>query len=202
MHSDNGGPMKGETMLATMQRLGVAHRRSRAAVSNDNPYSESLFKTLKYRPQFPLKPFADLMQASRWVTELVRWYNEEHRHSAISFATRRSAMHKPTIRCCRHVSRFTKTHAKTTLSAGQRKPVTGPSSTPFTSTQTALKPRSQKSKEKRLDLTTSCDNWLDSFRHRPARQSCACGRRTASRNPGWGRPPARTPWRRKASCIR
>ena len=79
--------MKGETMLATMHRLGVAHSRSRAAVSNDNPYSESLFKTLKYRPQYPLMPFADLMQARRWVTELVHWYKEEHRHSAIRFVT-------------------------------------------------------------------------------------------------------------------
>jgi transposase InsO family protein len=87
VHSDNGGPMKGETMMATMQRLGVAHSRSRAAVSNDNPYSESLFKTLKYRPKFPLTPLADLLQARRWVTELVHWYNEEHRHSAISFVT-------------------------------------------------------------------------------------------------------------------
>ncbi len=87
VHSDNGGPMKGETMLATMQRLGVAHSRSRPAVSNDNPYAESLFKTLKYRAQLPLKPFADLLQARRWVTELVHWYNEQHRHSAISFVT-------------------------------------------------------------------------------------------------------------------
>jgi transposase InsO family protein len=87
VHSDNGGPMKGETMLATMQRLGVAHSRSRPAVSNDNPYAESLFKTLKYRPQLPLKPFDDLLQARRWVTELVHWYNEQHRHSAIGFVT-------------------------------------------------------------------------------------------------------------------
>ena len=87
VHSDNGGPMKGQTMLATMQRLGVAHSRSRPAVSNDNPYAESLFKTLKYRPQFPLKPFADLLQARRWVTELVHWYNDMHRHSAIAFVT-------------------------------------------------------------------------------------------------------------------
>jgi transposase InsO family protein len=87
LHSDNGAPMKGETMLATMQRLGVAHSRSRPAVSNDNPYSESLFKTLKYRPQFPLEPLADLLQARRWVTELVHWYNDEHRHSAIRFVT-------------------------------------------------------------------------------------------------------------------
>ena len=49
VHSDNGAPMKGETMLATMQRLGVAHTRSRPSVSNDNPYVESAFRTLKYR---------------------------------------------------------------------------------------------------------------------------------------------------------
>jgi len=87
VHSDNGSPMKGETMLATMQRLGVAPSRSRPSVSNDNPYSESLFRTLKYRPELPVKPFADLLQARRWVTELVHWYNNEHRHSAISFVT-------------------------------------------------------------------------------------------------------------------
>ena len=87
VHSDNGAPMKGETMLATMQRLGVAHTRSRPAVSNDNPYSESLFKTLKYRPDLPVKPFADLLQARRWVSKLVDWYNSEHRHSGISFVT-------------------------------------------------------------------------------------------------------------------
>ncbi len=87
VHSDNGSPMKGETMLATMQRLGVAHSRSRPAVSNDNPYSESLFKTLKYRPQLPLQPFACLLSARRWVTELVHWYNGAHRHSSIGFVT-------------------------------------------------------------------------------------------------------------------
>lgn len=87
VHSDNGSPMKGQTMLATMQRLGVAPSRSRPSVSNDNPYSESLFRTLKYRPDLPVKPFEDLLQARRWATRLVRWYNEEHRHSAIGFVT-------------------------------------------------------------------------------------------------------------------
>ena len=87
VHSDNGSPMKGETMLATMQRLGVAHSRSRPSVSNDNPYSESLFRTLKYRPQLPLEPFKDILHARRWVTDLVHWYNNEHRHSAIRFVT-------------------------------------------------------------------------------------------------------------------
>lgn len=87
VHSDNGAPMKGETMLATMQRLGVAHTRSRPSVSNDNPYVESAFRTLKYRPELPVKPFENLLAARRWVTELTHWYNNEHRHSAIGFVT-------------------------------------------------------------------------------------------------------------------
>ena len=87
VHSDNGAPMKGETMLATMRRLGVAQTRSRPAVSNDNPYSEALFRTLKYRPELPVESFVTLLQARRWVTELVHWYNEDHRHSAIGFVT-------------------------------------------------------------------------------------------------------------------
>jgi putative transposase len=87
LHADNGGPMKGATMLATLQGLGVMPSFSRPAVSNDNPYSESLFKTLKYRPDYPAKTFADLAEARRWVDHLVRWYNHEHRHSAIRFVT-------------------------------------------------------------------------------------------------------------------
>jgi transposase InsO family protein len=87
LHSDNGSPMKGATMLATLQQLGVMPSLSRPAVSNDNPYSESLFKTLKYRPNYPLKPFATVTDARDWVTNLVEWYNHEHRHSAIRFVT-------------------------------------------------------------------------------------------------------------------
>lgn len=87
LHSDNGSPMKGSSMLATLQQLGVMPSFSRPSVSNDNPYSESLFKTLKYRPKYPLKPFADVTEARQWVTSLVEWYNNEHRHSAIRFVT-------------------------------------------------------------------------------------------------------------------
>lgn len=87
LHADNGSPMKGATMLATLQTLGVMPSLSRPAVSNDNPYSESLFKTLKYRPAYPLNPFADLAAARSWATTLVQWYNHEHRHSAIRFVT-------------------------------------------------------------------------------------------------------------------
>jgi putative transposase len=87
LHSDNGSPMKGATMLATLQALGVMPSFSRPAVSNDNPYSESLFKTLKYRPAYPCRPFENLMTARQWVGTFVHWYNEEHRHSAINFVT-------------------------------------------------------------------------------------------------------------------
>ena len=87
LHSDNGSPMKGATMLATLQRLGVVPSFSRPAVSNDNPYSESLFKTLKYRPGYPQKTFGQLIDARKWVTRFADWYNHEHRHSAIRFVT-------------------------------------------------------------------------------------------------------------------
>ncbi|VAW86762.1 Mobile element protein [hydrothermal vent metagenome] len=87
LHSDNGSPMKGATMLATLQKLGVVPSFSRPSVSDDNPYSESLFRTLKYTPAYPSKPFGSIDAARQWVHEFVRWYNEAHRHSAIRFVT-------------------------------------------------------------------------------------------------------------------
>ena len=87
LHSDNGGPMKGATMLATLQRLGVAPSFSRPSVSNDNPYSESLFKTLKYCPQFPERGFAAIEEARAWVEKFVHWYNHLHLHSGIRFVS-------------------------------------------------------------------------------------------------------------------
>lgn len=87
LHSDNGSPMKGATMLATLQALGVMPSFSRPAVSNDNPFSESLFKTMKYRPTYPQRAFETLLAARQWVGTFVQWYNHEHRHSAIRFVT-------------------------------------------------------------------------------------------------------------------
>lgn len=87
LHSDNGSPMKGATMLATLQQLGVTPSRSRPSVSNDNAYSESCFKTLKYRPDYPSKPFDSLAAARTCVEQFVVWYNTQHRHSAIRFVT-------------------------------------------------------------------------------------------------------------------
>lgn len=87
LHSDNGGPMKGATMLATMQSLGVVPSFSRPSVSNDNPFSEALFRTLKYVPSYPRKPFDSVDAAWAWVERFVAWYNHEHRHSGIGFVT-------------------------------------------------------------------------------------------------------------------
>lgn len=87
LHSDNGSPMKGATLLDTLQRLGVVPSFSRPSVSNDNPYSEALFKTCKHPPGFPEKPFENIEKAREWVAGFVGWYNEEHRHSGIRFVT-------------------------------------------------------------------------------------------------------------------
>lgn len=87
LHSDNGGPMKGATLLATLQWLGVVPSFSRPRVSDDNPFSEALFRTLKYRPSFPDRPFASLDEAKGWVASFVAWYNGQHRHSALCFVT-------------------------------------------------------------------------------------------------------------------
>jgi transposase InsO family protein len=87
LHSDNGKPMKGSSMLSTMQWLGIVPSFSRPHVSDDNPYVESLFRTLKYRPGFDSQRFATVQEAVEWVARFVHWYNHEHLHSAIGFVT-------------------------------------------------------------------------------------------------------------------
>ena len=100
LHSDNGSPMKGATMLATLYQLGITPSRSRPRVSNDNPYAESLFKTLKFRPNFQPKGFSTLEEAREWVARFVQWYNHEHHHSGLCFLTpdqRRNGMAKEVL---------------------------------------------------------------------------------------------------------
>jgi putative transposase len=87
LHADNGSPMKGATLRTTLQQLGIEPSYSRPRVSNDNAYSEALFRTCKYRPNYPSKGFAELDEARSWVGRFVAWYNEEHRHSALRFVT-------------------------------------------------------------------------------------------------------------------
>jgi transposase InsO family protein len=87
LHGDNGASLKSTTVLAMLQWLGVKPSYSRPRVSDDNAFSESLFRTAKYRPEFPNKGFVDLAEARYWATNFVRWYNVEHRHSGIRYVS-------------------------------------------------------------------------------------------------------------------
>ena len=86
LHSDNGGPMRGSTMQVMLANLGVTSSFSRPGVSDDNSFSESLFKTLKYRPGYP-SFFTTRKSAEEWVEQFVDWYNTTHLHSGIRFVT-------------------------------------------------------------------------------------------------------------------
>ena len=87
LHADNGKPMRGSTMVSTLQSLGIIPSFSRPHVSDDNPYSEALFRTLKHTPVYPRLPFPDAEAARRWVAHFVAWYNSQHRHSGIRYVT-------------------------------------------------------------------------------------------------------------------
>ena len=87
VHSDNGSPMKSYSLKATLDAMGVGQSFSRPGVSNDNPFSESAFRTLKYRPDYPSKPFKTLEEAEAWVRRFVMWYNTQHLHSSLNYVT-------------------------------------------------------------------------------------------------------------------
>jgi len=87
LHADNGNAMRGATLESRLEEMGVLRSFSRPRVSNDNPYSESLFRTLKYRPDYPSRPFGSKGEACAWVVAFVDWYNHRHRHSGIKFVT-------------------------------------------------------------------------------------------------------------------
>ena len=87
LHGDNGATLKATTVLAMLHWLGVKPSYSRPRVSDDNAYAESLFRTAKYRPEFPAKGFADLDAARAWAVGFVRWYNVDHRHSGIGYVS-------------------------------------------------------------------------------------------------------------------
>jgi len=87
LHADNGGPQRSSTLRATLDKLGVRTSFSRPRVSDDNSYSESLFRTIKYRHDFPSDGFASIEAARKWVLTFVTWYNEEHHHGSIRFVS-------------------------------------------------------------------------------------------------------------------
>ena len=87
LHADNGNAMRAATLESRLEELGVLRSFSRPRVSNDNPFSESLFRTVKYRPDDPRRPFQSEAEACGWVAAFVAWYNHQHRHSGIRFVT-------------------------------------------------------------------------------------------------------------------
>jgi transposase InsO family protein len=102
LHADNGNAMRAATLESRLEELGVLRSFSRPRVSNDNPYSESLFRTVKYRPDYPRKPFASKDQACQWVVEFVDWYNHRHRHSGIKFVTPQQRHDGPAVEISIH----------------------------------------------------------------------------------------------------
>lgn len=87
LHADNGAAMKSQTLQMKLHELAITPSHSRPRVSNDNAYVESLFRTLKYVPQWPSSGFAKLDEARDWVENFTQWYNETHRHSGIRYVT-------------------------------------------------------------------------------------------------------------------
>ncbi|MBO0603621.1 transposase [Sporosarcina sp. E16_3] len=87
LHSDNGSPMKAATFQTLLETLGIQSSYSRPRVSNDNPYSEAIFRTLKYRPEFPFNGFESAEKAREWTARFVHWHTHDHQHSGINFVT-------------------------------------------------------------------------------------------------------------------
>jgi putative transposase len=115
LHSDNGVPIKSLTFKAKMDELGITSSYSRPRVSDDNPYVESLFRTVKYMPNWPTKGFETLDSSRSWVAAFVYWYNTEHKHSKLNYVT-------PSERHNGKDEEVLKRRAKVLLAAKQRKP--------------------------------------------------------------------------------
>jgi len=83
LHAENGTAMRAAMLESRLEEIGVLRSFSRPRLSNGNPNSESLFRTVKYRPDYQRKHFASKEQAYEWVAAFVDWYNHRKRHSGI-----------------------------------------------------------------------------------------------------------------------
>jgi hypothetical protein len=173
LHGDNGSTLKATTVLAMLHWLGVQPSYSRPRVSDDNAYAESLFRTAKYRPEFPAKGFASLDEARAWAAGFVHWYNVEHRHSGIRYVTpqqRHAGRTRPSwLRGTRSTSR----PANATRHAGRATPATGRQSgrSPSTPNATQWSALPQTVHILSRWLRESGDNYLDARRSCPTRSS-------------------------------
>ena len=109
LHADNGNAMRAATLESRLEELGVLRPFSRPRVSNDNTYSESLFRTVKYRPDYPRRPFTSTEQACTWVAAFLDWYNHQHRHSGKALAINRHRAHVYEQARQRHPRRWSRT---------------------------------------------------------------------------------------------
>ncbi len=125
LHADNGSPMKGATMRTTMEKLGIIASYSRPRVSNDNPFSKALFRTCKYRPDWPSKGFTTRADAQAWVKSFASWYNGQHLHSASASSRQVRAALEMIARRLQTAPVSMQTHARKDQSAGQAEPATG-----------------------------------------------------------------------------
>jgi putative transposase len=115
LHADNGNAMRAATLESRLEALGVLRSFSRPRVSNNNAYSESLFRTVKFRPDYPRRSFLSVEQACAWVAAFVRRYNDQHRHSGIRFVT-------PSQRHCGDAVAVSRHRARVYEQARQRTP--------------------------------------------------------------------------------
>jgi transposase InsO family protein len=104
LHADNGNGMKPATLESRLEELGILWSFSRPRVSNDIPYSESLFRTANYRPDYPHRAFATAEEACLWEVSFVDLYNHQHRHSGIKFVTPHQRHSGQAVEISRHRS--------------------------------------------------------------------------------------------------
>ena len=105
LHADNGNAMRAATLEVRLKELGVLRSFSKPRVSNDNSYSESLFRTITYRPDYPHKPFTSKEQACLWFVDFVDWFNHRQRHSGIKFVTPHQRHNGKAVKICEHRGR-------------------------------------------------------------------------------------------------
>jgi putative transposase len=93
LHADNGSPMKGKALSQLLVDLGITKSHSRPHTSDDNPFSEAQFKTMKYRPDYPNR-FSSIEEARQWARRFFSWYNHDHYHSGLNLLTPASVHYK------------------------------------------------------------------------------------------------------------
>jgi transposase InsO family protein len=102
LHADNGNAMRAATLESRLEELGVLRSFSRPRVSDDHPYSESVFRTVKYRPDYPSRPFTSKEAACQWVTSFVDWNNHRHCHRGTKFVTPHQRHNGNAVKICHH----------------------------------------------------------------------------------------------------